>query len=117
MSELMANASTMPACKILDPIAPFLTFLLSPKRYYDTIAPFHFSFPQNDLMTSFSEAALTIKICSKEISSDKSPEDGTILVPSSELKCFTNDDMGLVLRSMPWFTARHTSLRTLPLSE
>jgi len=62
-------------------------------------------------------ASLTIKICSKEISSDKSPEDGTILVPSSELKCFTNDDMGLVLRSMPWFTARHTSLRTLPLSE
>jgi hypothetical protein len=68
-------------------------------------------------MTSFTDAALTIKICSKEISSDQSPEDGTILVPSSELKCFTNDDMGLVLRSMPWFKAKYTSLRTLPLSE
>ena len=62
-------------------------------------------------------AALTVKICSKEIPSDTPPEVGTILVPSSELKCFINDDLGLVLRSLPWFKANVPSLRNLHLAE
>ena len=68
-------------------------------------------------MTPVSDAALTVKICSKEIPSDTPPETGTILAPSSELKCFTNDGTGLVLRGLEWFKVNVAGVRTIAHAE